>query len=55
MEKTGKKGIVAFGTETSPSPNLLKILVHDMDIFIMEKKSLRLKHPYCDQCGVNGI
>ena len=38
MEKTGKKGSVAFGTETSPNPTLLKIPVHDMDIFIMAKK-----------------
>ena len=39
MEKTGKKGSVAFGTETSPNPTLLKIPVHDMDIFIMAKKN----------------
>ena len=55
MEKTGKKGSVAFGTETSPNPTLLKIPVHDMDIFIMAKKSPQLIHPYCDQCGVKGI
>ena len=57
MEKTGKKGSVAFETETSPNLTLLKIPVHDMDIFIMakKKKNPRLIHPYCDQCGVKGI
>ena len=40
MEKTGKKGSVAFGTETSPNLTLLKIPVHDMDIFIMAKKKI---------------
>ena len=53
--KNRKKGSVAFGTETLPNPTLLKIPVHDMDIFIMAKKSPRLIDPYCDQCGVKGI
>ena len=38
MEKRGAKGEYRIGTENSPSPSILKIPVHNMDIFIMAKK-----------------
>ena len=55
MKKEEAKGSFRFGTETSPSPSILKIQAHNMDIFIMAKKSPQLINPYCDQCGVEQI